>query len=115
MVNESQDRYKKKHFGTSENMKDFIPGHNLTPDMWKTHGFIVDKHLAKVGYMLRDNGCDVKIMPKDTDSEIVCAEAVKDNRIFVTSNLKLFNKKLSMLRCCLHYKANPQSKHTKLI
>jgi hypothetical protein len=109
VTNKRDDMGKKKHFGTSENMKDFIPSHNLTPEMWKQHGFIVDKHLLKVGKMLQNRGINCVVL--DTpDSDKICEVAVRENRIFVTSNLKLFNKKTSMPRCCLHYKAPPPSK-----
>lgn len=46
------ERNKKKHFGTSENMKDFIPSHNLNPEDYKKQGFIVDKQCVKVGKLL---------------------------------------------------------------
>lgn len=44
------------------------------------------------------------------DSNAICTQAVKENRIFVTSNLKVFNSKLQVPRCCVHFKASPESK-----
>lgn len=76
----------------------------------KSQGFIIDKNLFKVGKMLQEKKVDCKIPEKDVDSEQICAIAVKENRIFITSNLRLFNKKLSLPRCCIAYKTSPFSK-----
>lgn len=59
--------------------------------------------------MLWNRGLDVKVIDSN-DGDYVCAQAVKENRIFLTSNLKLFNKKVSVPRGCLHYKAPPKCK-----
>ncbi len=66
---------------------------------------------------MQEKQIDCKIMDADCDSEIICAQAVKENRIFITTNLKLFNKKVQIPRCCIAYKASPFSKYllTKLI
>jgi uncharacterized protein with PIN domain len=75
--------------------------------MWKSNGFIVDRNLKKLGYLLREIGVDCSI-PDLNDSEQICSKALEQDRIFVTSNLKLFNRKSVMNRCCVHYKDNPQ-------
>jgi uncharacterized protein with PIN domain len=101
---------KKKHFASSggKKEKDFIPSQGLMPEM-KSQGFIVDKGLFKVGRMLQEKKIDCKILDH-VDSEAICAQAIKDNRIFITTNLKLFNKKVQLPRCCLAYKSSPFSK-----
>ncbi len=75
----------------------------------KSQGFIVDRYLSKVGNKLKQKGVDCKIVDTD-DGNVVCNQAVRENRVFLTSNLKQFNKKISLPRGCLHYKANPESK-----
>lgn len=75
----------------------------------KTMGFIVDKNLFKVAKMLQDK-VYCKIPDSSLDSEAICQLAVKENRIFITTNLKLFNKKLTIPRCCVAFKASPFSK-----
>ena len=77
--------------------------------MWKTNGFIVDKSLPKLGRILTQHGIDCRIIENVSDSNLIMLEAIKENRIFVTSNLKLLHKKIAMLRCCVHYRANPKS------
>jgi uncharacterized protein with PIN domain len=67
---------------------------------------VVDKSLAKVGKMLRENGITCVIVDSD-DKYAACAQAIKENKIFLTNNLKAFNKKLSVPAGCLHYKASP--------
>jgi uncharacterized protein with PIN domain len=76
----------------------------------KTKGFIVDKNLSKVGRMISDRGYDCKVVD-NADLEKVCEMAIREDRVFLTSNLKIFNKKVQMPRGCLHYKANPFSKY----
>ncbi len=70
----------------------------------------MDKNLFKVAKMLQEKKVDCKIMDSSFDSEAICAQAVKDNRILITSNLKLFNKKVALPRVCIAYKASPFSK-----
>ena len=72
----------------------------------------MDKNLVKVGRMMQSKGIDCKIYD-GMDSDQICEKAIKENRVFVTSNLKLFNKKVSMPRCCIHFKASPFSKNFK--
>lgn len=102
---------KKKNFGDKKPgyQKEFIPSETLRPEMYQTHGFIADKSCAKLGRVLRQRGIDCKTMEDANDSNQACAAAVQENRIFVTSNLKLFNQKLSMPRCCVFYKSNSNS------
>lgn len=78
----------------------------LKASMWETHGFIVDTKLSKLGRLLKENNVDC-LIPDTNDSEKICSMALEKDRIFITSNLKLFNKKNSMNRCCVHYKDNP--------
>lgn len=105
-----QPKNKKKHFGAQKDkqFKDFIASENLTPEH-KSQGFLVDKHLFKVGRLMQEKGIDVNVS-EDLESEQLCALAIKENRIFVTSNLKMFNKKISIPRCCLNFKASPHCK-----
>jgi uncharacterized protein with PIN domain len=81
--------------------------------MWKTHGFIVDKNLHKLAKILQEKGIDC-IIPDSNDSEVICSKALEKDRIFITSNLKLFNKKSVMSRCCVHYRDNPYKQYQAL-
>lgn len=92
-----------------------VTNDGLTPGAWKTmNGFIVDKNLSKLARKLQDGGIDC-VDPTDTaDSEKICGRAIADNRIFITSNLKLFNKKGVMSRCCVHYKDSPEWQYKAL-
>ena len=81
--------------------------------MWQTHGFIVDKNLNKLARMLQEKNIDC-VIPDTTDSEKICARALEQDRIFITSNLKLFNRKNAMNRCCVHYKDSPQKQFMAL-
>jgi len=74
--------------------------------MWQTRGFIVDKNLVKLAKMLQEKGIDCTI-PESEDSEQICSIALESDRVFITSNLKLFNRKSVMMRCCVHFKDNP--------
>jgi uncharacterized protein with PIN domain len=76
----------------------------------KDQGFIMDRYLSKVGNMLRNKGMNVRIVDTD-DVNVVASQAAKEGRILLTSNLKAFNKLLSVPRGCLHFKASPFSKH----
>ncbi len=79
----------------------------------KANGFIVDKFLSKVANAIRSKGYDCKVV--DAEPEAICAQAVKENRIFLNTNIKFFNKKTTIPRGCLHYKAGPESKKFTLI
>ena len=59
---------------------------------------------------MQKNNINCKIPPFRATSDDACNTAVKENRIFVTNNFHLFNKKLVMLRCLVNKKAGPQSK-----
>lgn len=64
---------KKKNFGKGPDKhkeKDFIASENLNPDM-KTMGFIVDRHLYRVGKMLQEK-VYCKIPDSSLDSEAIC-------------------------------------------
>lgn len=74
--------------------------------MWQTHGFIVDRNLQKLCKILQDNKIDC-IQIDSQDSEYICNKAMEKDRVFITSNLKLFNRKSVMNRCCVHYKDSP--------
>lgn len=103
---------KKQAYGNSYGRKgqtnntQLFTSDDLRASMWETHGFIVDKNLNKLARMLKDNGIDC-IVPDTSDSEKICAYALEKDRIFITSNLKLFNRKNAMNRCCVHYKESP--------
>jgi uncharacterized protein with PIN domain len=64
----------------------------LRPDVANTQGFIVDKSLPKLGRRLNSKGIDCKIIENEKDSNKIMDIAIKENRIFVTSNFKVFNK-----------------------
>jgi len=78
--------------------------------MWQDKGFIVDRNLSRLAKMLQEKGVDCMIPDQSysQDSEQICSKALETDRIFITSNLKLFNKKSVMHRCCVHYKDNAQ-------
>ena len=91
--------------------------------MWQDKGFIVDRNLSRLAKMLQEKGVDCMIPDQSysQDSEQICSKALETDRIFITSNLKLFNKKsvravravrdasLFLARCCcVHYKDNAQ-------
>lgn len=78
----------------------------LRASMWQTHGFIVDKNLNKLARMLQEKNIDC-VIPDTTDSEKICSKALEQDRIFITSNLKLFTRKNAMNRCCVHFKDSP--------
>ncbi len=102
-----------KHFGAEKKdgepskFKDFIPSVELKPEM-KANGFIVDKYLSKVAHAIKEKGYDCKVV--DVEAEALCAQAVKENRIFLCTNTKFFNKKTTIPRGLLHFKASPESK-----
>lgn len=106
---------KKKHFGAQEESKkenkDFIASEELKPEM-KLNGFIVNQYLSKVARMIQDKGYDCMIV--DTDGESIAHLAVQENRVMLTDNLKLFNKKITIPRGCLHFKAKPLCKFSTL-
>lgn len=81
--------------------------------MWETHGFIVDRNLNKLGNILKEKGIEC-IIPESNDSEQICSKALEKDKIFITSNLKLFNRKSVMNRCCVHYKDNPLKQYAAL-
>lgn len=105
-----QSQNKKKHFGQNKEFKEFIASNELKPEYWKTNGFVVDVYLAKLGVIMQKNNINCKIPPFRATSDDACNTAVKENRILVTNNFHLFNKKLVMLRCLVNKKAGPQSK-----
>lgn len=107
----SEAKGKKKNFGEKKAgyQKEFIPSEELKPEMWRTNGFMLDKNLNKLQKLMKEKGIDAKTI-NTKESDQICAAAIQENRIFITSNLKLFNKKLQMPRCCLFYKSSPQSK-----
>ena len=88
--------------------KDFITSGELRPEM-KARGFVVDSNLAKVGKMIQQRGLDVKIL-QSSDAEQACYIAVKENRVFLTTFLNVFNKKVGVPRGCLHFKSPPYGK-----
>ena len=88
-----------------------MPSNELKPEM-KTQGFVVDKYLSKVAKLISNKGYDCKILDRAEPEEVVAC-AVKENRVFLTSNMKFFNKKVTIPRGCLHYKASPESKNNK--
>lgn len=59
--------------------------------------------------MIQQKGQDVKIL-QVSDSEQTCYVAMKENRIFLTTYLNVFNKKAGVPRGCLHFKATPYGK-----
>jgi len=61
--------------------------------------------MHKLGRMLQEKGIDCLIHNVD-DSENICSKALETDRIFVTSNLKLFNRKSVLNRVCVHFKDN---------
>ena len=81
--------------------------------MWQTNGFMVDRNLSKLGQILQEKGIDCAITQLN-DSEQICSKALEQDRIFITSNLKLFNRKSVMNRCCVHYKDNPHKQFIAL-
>lgn len=83
--------------------------------MGRQLGFIVDKNLPALAKILNQNGIECLFLEGAKDSEQICLAAVKHNKIFVTSNLKLFNKKISQQRFCVHFRSNPQCKLTPFI
>lgn len=83
-----------------------ITNDDLRASMWQTHGFIVDRNLSKLGKLLKESNIDCEITDMQ-DSENICNRALEKDRIFITSNLKLFNRKSVMNRCCVHYKDSP--------
>jgi hypothetical protein len=95
--------------------KKLVTSKGLTPDSVKTlSGFMVDKNLSKLAKKLQEKGIDC-VDPTDTqDSEKICGRAIAENRIFITSNLRLFNKKGAMPRCCVHYKDSPEWQYRAL-
>jgi hypothetical protein len=112
-VEERKEKGQQKKFGAekkdgeSGKFKDFIPSVELKPEM-KANGFIVDKFLSKVAHAIKNKGYDCKIV--DAEPEALVAQAVKENRIFLCTNNKFFNKKVTIPRGLLHLKASPESK-----
>lgn len=60
----------------------------------------------KLGKLLQDKGIDCKIV-ETTDLEAVCAQAIEESRVYLTSNMKMFKKKISMQIGLLANKASP--------
>jgi hypothetical protein len=60
---------------------------------------------------LNSKGIDCKIIEDEKDSNKIMDIAIKENRIFVTSNMKVFNIKVPMYKCCVHYRAHPKSNY----
>jgi uncharacterized protein with PIN domain len=85
----------------------------MKASMWQQHGFIVDKSLTKLAFLLQEKGIDC-LIPDSQDSEQICSKALEKDRIFITSNLKLFNRKSVMNRCCVHYKDDPRKQFAAL-
>lgn len=54
------------------------------------------------------------LIPETQDSELICSKAMETDRVFVTSNLRLFNKKSVMNRCCVHFKDSPYKQYLAL-
>jgi len=81
--------------------------------MWQSNGFIVDRNLSKLAHLLKEKGVDC-LITNYNDSEQICSKALEQDRIFITSNLKLFNRKSVMNRCCVHYKDNPAKQFAAL-
>ena len=90
-----------------------ITSDDMTASMWQTNGFIVDRNLNRLGMFLKEKGIDC-IIPDCNDSEQICSRALEKDRIFLTSNLKLFNRKSVLNRCCVHYKDNPAKQYLAL-
>lgn len=73
----------------------------------KANGFIVDKYLSKIAQTINSKGYDCKVI--DAEPEALCALAVKENRIFLSTNSKFFKKKVTIPRGLLHHKASPEN------
>lgn len=54
---------------------------------------------------------DCKFLEEIKDTDIICQVAVKENRIFLTTSSKTFNKKISMPRVCLNAKLRVSGKN----
>ena len=70
--------------------------------MWKL-GFCMDKNMVNLSYLLRNRG----IICIDTTSKLPqdnCIVAMNSEKIFVTSDPKLFNEKICMKICCVSKK-----------
>ena len=106
--NQSQSKAYGNSYGRKgqTNNTQLFTNDELRASMWQTHGFIVDKSLYKLGRMLQEKNIDC-VIPDTQDSEKICSRALEEDRIFITSNLKLFNRKAAMNRCCVHYKNPP--------
>jgi uncharacterized protein with PIN domain len=74
-----------------------------------TRGMVVDSNLAKLGKMLQQKGVDCKILTA-AESGIASQIAHKENRVYITSNLRVFNQSGTVPRGCVHFKATPYSK-----
>lgn len=55
-----------------------------------TRGFCVDKYLGKLARLLNQKGVDCKVV-EFADTDVVIATAVKENRVFLTSSMKIFH------------------------
>jgi uncharacterized protein with PIN domain len=91
--------------GNSGSSSKFIASVELRPEM-VARGFCVDKYLGKLARLLDSRGVDCKVI-QQADADLACATAVKENRVFLTSNLKVFNSKQGVPRGCLHYQDTP--------
>lgn len=91
--------------GQTQNLS-FLHNDELRASMWQTKGFLVDKNLTKLGRLLQEKGIDC-IVTDLQDSEQICSKCLEMDRVLITSNLKLFNKKSVMNRCCVHFKDSP--------
>jgi uncharacterized protein with PIN domain len=91
-----------------------MPSAEVTPGMWKTHGFIVDQNLSKVANLLKENNVDCKVLEDSADTNQISFIAAQENRIFITNNLKVYEKKQGQPRGCLFARSNPLSKSYNL-
>jgi len=104
--------YIKKPYGNTYGRKSqtnsayILTNDELKASMWKTNGFVVDRNLHKLCRMLKDKGINC-IQLDLSDSEQICSKAMEMDRIFITSNQKLFNRKSVMNRVCVHFRDNP--------
>lgn len=117
--NNEQGAVKEKPYGNTYGRKGQTNIYNLSTNdelkasMWETNGFIVDKNLNKLARMLQEKNVDC-LIPETNDSERICSIALEKDRIFITSNLKLFNRKNAMNRCCVHFRDSPHKQFMAL-
>ena len=96
------------------NLNKLLASDDLKASMWLSHGFIVDRNLDKLGRILQEKKIDCVIPDSHLDSDQICSKAMELDRVFVTSNLKLFNRKNVMNRVCVHYKDSPYKQYQAL-